>query len=180
MPSQARDRVATSGDRLSPFSITGLTTARLQVSFTSFRRRMLTVLTGQPGSHGLSTTRHSWSCADGPCGSHRQSDQSSHSDQIYVCRTSACWLHPVCTGFLPLTVALARPSLLVLFPAFELAPSGVSVPLQVLASRFAFQTSCSPRSLQPAVAEVTCRYVIGTGKTVFISGPSSAGLRRWM
>jgi hypothetical protein len=83
-------------------------------------------------------------------------------------------------GFPSHPVALARLVVLVLFPAVELAlasrfraPSGLAV-------RFAFQASFHLRSLRPTMAEAPYRYVIGTGKTVFISGPSSAGLRRWM
>lgn len=62
----------------------------------------------------------------------------------------------------------------------SLHPSAFPGTSRKLASRFAFQPSFPARSLQPALAEGTYRYVTGTGKTVFISNLSSAGLRRWM
>jgi hypothetical protein len=44
LPSRTRDRVATSGVRLSPFPIAGLTTSRLRDSASGFRQKLLTVL----------------------------------------------------------------------------------------------------------------------------------------
>jgi len=179
-PSQARDRVATSGVRLSPFSIAGLTTTRLRDSACSFRHQLLIVLQANLDRMVFPPCVTVGLVPTDPAGSHRQSDLGSRPDQIYVCRTSAWWLLPACAGSLPRIVALARHLSLVPFPAVELAPFGISWHLQELASRFSFQPSFPSRSLRPARAEGTYRYVIGTAKTVIISGLSSAGLRRWM
>jgi hypothetical protein len=90
---------------------------------------------------------------------------------------SSCQLAPaLCRGPWRLRVA-SRWCLSLLL---SLHPSAFPGTSRKLASHFAFQPSSPSRSLQPALAEDTYRYVTSTGKTVIISDLSSAGLRRWM
>jgi hypothetical protein len=180
LPSRARDRVATSGVRLSPFSIAGLTTTRLRDSASSFRQKLLIVLQANldrmvfpphvtvglvptdpaalTASLILALARIKFMSAGLPPG-------------------GSCQLAPaLCRDPWRLRVA----SRWCLSLPLSLHPSAFPGTSRKLASRFAFQPSSPTRSLQPALAEGTYRYVTGTGKTVIISGLSSAGLRRWM
>lgn len=180
MPSQARDRVATSGARLSPCSITGLTTSRLQVSSPSFRQRMLTVLTANLDrmvfpphvTVGLVPTDPAALTASLTLALAPVKFMSAGLPPGSSCRLAPA----LCRGPWRLRV----PSRWCLSLPLSLHPSAFPGTARDLASRFAFQPSFPPCSLRPAVAEGTYRYVTGTGKTVFISDLSSAGSRRWM
>jgi hypothetical protein len=170
----------TSGVRLSPFSITGLTTTRLRDSACSFRYKLLIVLQANLDrmmfpSHvtvGLVPT-----------------DPAALTASLILALAlikfmsagllpgSSCQLAPaLCRDPWRLRVA-SRWCLSLLL---SLHPSAFPGTSRKLTSRFAFQPSSPLRSLQPALADGTYRYLIGTGKTVFISDLSSAGLRRWM
>jgi len=180
LPSRTRDRVATSGVRLSPFSIAGLTTSRLRDSASGFRQKLLTVLQANLDrmvfpphvTVGLVPT-----------------DPAALTASLTV---ALALIKFMSAGLLPgsscqLALALCRElwrlrvtSRRCLSLPLSLHPSAFPGTSRKLASRFSFQPSFPSRSLRPTRAEGTYRYVIGTAKTVIISCLSSAGLRRWM
>ena len=180
MPSRTRDRVATSGVRLSPFSITGLTTTRLRDSACSFRYKLLIVL--QANLDRMMFPSH---VTVGLLPTDPAALTASLILALALIKFMSAGLPPgsscqlalaLCRELWRLRVTSRRCRSLPL----SLHPSAFPDTSRKLASRFSFQPSFPSRSLRLALAEGTYRYVIGTAKTVFISDLSSAGLRRWM
>jgi hypothetical protein len=180
LPSQARDRVATSGVRLSPYSIAGLTTSRLRDSASGFRRKLLIVLQANLDrivfplhvTVGLVPTDPAALTASLILALARIKFMSAGLPPGSSCRLAPA----LCRDPWRLRVAFRW----CLSLPLSLHPSAFPGTSRKLASHFSFQPSSPSRSLRPTLAEGTYRYVIGTAKTVFISDLSSAGLRRWM
>jgi len=169
-----------SGIRLAPFPIIDLRPLGREIHSATFATECSRSYRPTWIAHTFRHTHHSWSFADWPCGSHRQSDRCSRSDQICVCRTSALvnsiqlapdflrWpqlLRPV----IPWCLSLLRS-----FRPATLPSTSRTFDLQRLSSFFPM-ASLAGRLRRKLHADTWSALALQSHQE-----SSSAGLRRWM